>query len=285
MPDETIYPTRDAACWPPAAGFTKIDAGKNWRGVPDGVHTGGAYLSPDGKEVWKPLVGLWPTMNGFCAAPTEEDTALKVGAGLKSFPDNWRVEEAAGKRWLVRPRCIVLNTPELARQHMDLEHILQIEQDVRELNRRGWAIHDDLSVARGRRGCFVLDLSNAHSCKIGWNDDTDHLLRWLEHGIDMPWLHYIRHVGRYGLHVFDDRIEAQIPDWETRRYLLNGKAHFYASRSRPMDAMWGPRDWIYIRGTAEDYQQAQVHTWVLTDEPIPPEKVYRYELTWAWSPL
>lgn len=281
----TTYPTREAASWPPAEGFTKIDAGNNYRGIPDGYHTGGAYLSPDGKEVWKPLVGLWPTMDGFVADKTNEVECLQAGAGLKSFPANWRVEQAADKPWLVRPRAIVIKNADDVRHNLDIHDILQIEQDIRALNQRGWAVHDDLSIARWLNQRFVLDLSAAGTCKIGWDDDKDHVIRWLKGCVNIPWLAYIREEGRFLMDPFKSRWNGR---WENdiAAFLqeMRDYRHIYVSRSRPMDAMWAPRDWYYLPGTDKDMSEARVHTWVITKEPIPPEKIYSYEMNWAWSP-
>lgn len=277
----TTYPTREAGSWPPAEGFTRIEPGNNYRGIPDGCHTGGAYLSPDQREVWKPLVGLWPTMHGFEDGPTREAECLEAGAGLKSFPANWRVEEAAGKPWIVRPLAIVVKGPKEAQSYLEIEHIVQIERDIRALNRRGWAVHDDLSIAVWRGQRFVLDLSAANTCKVGWDDDADHVIRWLKGCVGIPWLAYIRDVGRFLLDPFSPRWEGR---WEWFRAEMSDHRHIYVSRSRPMSAMWAPHEWYYLPGTEKDMREARVHTWILTKEPIPEQKIASYEIQWAWSP-
>lgn len=284
---DAYFMSRDAASWPPAAGFTRIDPGVNFRGIPDGCHTGGAYLSPDGKEAWKPLVGLWPrvTLNGqgFLAAPTQEVECLEAAAGLRSFPHNWRVEEAAGKRWIVRPWAIPVKTTQDVRDHLSLDDIYRIEEDIRALNLRGWAIHDDITVALWRGQRFVLDLSNAGPCKMGWSDDQDHVMRWISGCCAIDWLTYLRQEGRQVLDPFSARFD-DCRDFALDMALKQQYNYVYASRYRPMSAMWAPREWWYVQGTTEDMRGARVHTWVLTQERLEQERIDRYELTPAYLP-
>jgi hypothetical protein len=283
---EEFDPSREAASWPPTDGFTRIAPGVKQYGVPDGSHTGGVYLSPDGKEVWKPLVGLWPRVTAqghvYLAAPTEEVECLEAAAGLRSFPRIWRVEEAAGKRWIVRPRAIPIKTPQEAREHLSLDHIYQVEADIYALNKRGWAIYDGITVAVWRGQRFVLDLSNAHTCKMGWSDDKDHVMRWLVRCVGIPWLTYLRQEGRQLLNPFSGRFDA-CRDYAIEQFESEFN-HVYASRYRPMSGMWAPREWWYVQGTDHDMQMARVHTWVITKERLQEDHISRYELTPAYLP-
>jgi len=279
------FATREEAIWPPGDGFTPIDAGKNWRGLPDGFHTGGTFLSADGKEVWKPLHGLWHVNNEVILDGTREADCLDANADLRSFPRNWRVEEAAGKRWLIRPRAIVINSTAKAVEYLDLAHVEQIERDIRTLNQRGWCISDDITIAVYRGQRFVLDLSTARpKCKIGWDDDSDHVRRWVKECVALDWLAYQRYEGHAVLNPLSERNHDQPGGWDEAMVRLAPYHHVYVSMYRPMDAMWAPREWLYVQGTNEDMREGRVHTWVLTQEPIPQAKKDSLELRWAWSP-
>ena len=163
---------RDVA---PGSGFTRLD-GKTNDGLPDGVHTGGVWVSPDGAEYWKPLDGR-PWANADYHVSTREAECLDVMAGEPAFPRNWRVEEAGmvtvddathtrcwlvrGKAWVVPddwPACRQTGPADALR----LEHVLEVERGLRLLNARGWTVGDSLKVAFDREGRpFILDLSCA----------------------------------------------------------------------------------------------------------------------------
>jgi len=75
---------------PPGPGFTRLD-GKTNGDLPEGVHTGGVWVSPDGAEYWKPLDGR-PWVNADYHVPTREAECLEMMAREPAFPRNWRVE-------------------------------------------------------------------------------------------------------------------------------------------------------------------------------------------------
>ena len=178
---------RDVA---PGPGFTRL-TGVRPDGLPDGVHTGGAWLSPDGKEVWKPLDGR-PYANSTVHIPTKEAQCLEAMAGEPAFPRNWRVEEAGAvtvdgdgvtytRWWLVRDKAWVAHPRKSvhgpARLH--LEDVLTVERGLRRLNECGWEINDALQVAFDLQGrVFIVDLS------VAWPyarpDDEEWFLRWAE---------------------------------------------------------------------------------------------------------
>jgi hypothetical protein len=65
---------RDVA---PGPDFTRL-TGTRPDGLPDGVHTGGAWLSPDGREVWKPLDAR-PYANADGHIPASENQTTAKG--------------------------------------------------------------------------------------------------------------------------------------------------------------------------------------------------------------
>lgn len=145
----------------PGEGFTRMTMPLNPAGYPEGVHTGGLFLSPDGLSVWKPLDCL-PYQNCECRVPTAEADVLEQLAGQPCFPRNWVTVLQRGREWLVRPRFKVYGQ-DLPMESLTHAQVLLIEQAVRTLNECHWEISDDLVVAQGEDGePFLLDLSNAH---------------------------------------------------------------------------------------------------------------------------
>ena len=65
---------RDVA---PGPDFTRL-TGTQPHGLPDRVHTGGALLSPDGREGWKPLDAR-PYANADGRIPTNENQTAAKG--------------------------------------------------------------------------------------------------------------------------------------------------------------------------------------------------------------
>ena len=82
----------------PSPGAVRL-TGTRQDGLPDGMHTGGAWLC--GEEVWKSLDGR-PYANAECHYSTLEADVLEEMADKPLFPRNWRIEEANGRRFLVR---------------------------------------------------------------------------------------------------------------------------------------------------------------------------------------
>lgn len=123
-------------------------------GLPDWVHTGGAWLHRG--EVWKPLDGR-PWVNSDCHVPTLEAEFLEAVAGQPFFPRNWRVEEVNGRRFLVRPFARILEP-----KAIDDATLLALAQAVREVNAQEWEIGDLLQVGEIGGVPFVVDLSTVH---------------------------------------------------------------------------------------------------------------------------
>lgn len=276
---------RDVA---PGPGFTLMEVvGSN--GWPDGVHTGGPWLSSDGKEVWKPLDGR-PYLNATCHYPTRELDALCVMANQPGFPINWRLEIAGSvtiegktytRRWLVRSKCYIVEPVESIHTppHMMLEDVLKIEQGIRLFNAKGWEIGDRLVAGIDPKlRPFVVDLSAA--CQVGGGflaDDENRILEWMK-GIGYSRLALLRQKGHHlvGGFEFASRYGAQY--WHGNVYV---SPHCLDADSTDIPSA------LYIQ--REDYPEGAeaftYPTWVVTPEPLDSWRIERHNLTWAWSPV
>ncbi len=268
---------RDVA---PGPGFTRLDPGKTYSGLPDGIHTGGCWLSPDGNEVWKPLDGR-PAVNADHHLPTREAECLEAMAGSPAFPRNWRVEEAGEvtvdgiiytRRWLVRRKAWVV-PDDFAAHRMNFDAIHEVERGMRALDRAGWSMGDHLQVAYDRQGrVFILSLSCAYQTDTP--TQNEHRFR-----------KWARAMGLDSLVDFRKRAEAVtsdlgIIDQYGEPYWY---AHVYASVNRPISSLWADiPNAIFIDG---DYDRSGVWTWVVVPEPLDDEIVNKFELAWGWSPV
>src|SRR5579883_691586 len=158
MTTHTTYPLSLGAV-SPGEGFTRMTMPLSPSGYPEGQHTGGPFLAPDGLTVWKPLDCLtYP--NSECRHPTAEAVVLELVAGQPCFPRNWQTCVQNGRQWLVRPRLKVYGQ-DLDITLLDRELVRCIELAVRALNESHWQICDDLVIAQDIDGQpFILDLSN-----------------------------------------------------------------------------------------------------------------------------
>ena len=68
----------------PGPGFTKLDAAA-LPGLPEGIHTGGPWLSPDERTVWKLLYGGGWVNSAIEIGPTEEADCMTACAGEPGF--------------------------------------------------------------------------------------------------------------------------------------------------------------------------------------------------------
>ena len=270
---------------PPGPGFTRLD-GKTNDGLPEGVHTGGVWVSPDGAEYWKPLDSR-PYANADYHVPTREAECLEMMAGEPAFPRNWRVEESGtiigddalhnARRWLVRGKVWVV-PDDWPANALRLEHVLEIEQGLRRLNAQGWTVGDRLRVAFDRTGKpFILDLSCA--CPDSRADDEWWFLEWAE-AMGLERLVRLRRDGRHLVSTLEFSSEHGHDYWH---------GHVYASRNRPISGLWAclSADRASVPGAVyvdADYAKTCVWTWVVTTAPLDDETVRRYELTWAWGP-
>jgi hypothetical protein len=260
---------------PPGPGAVRL-TGTRPDGLPDGVHTGGAWLWQG--EVWKPTDGR-PYANCEHHYPTREVECLEEMAGQPGFPRNWRVEELNGRRFLVRPRCDVVGT-DIDPESLTTDNLLFVEAAVRGLNRVGWEVNDPITLAVDPDyQPFILDLSAANKlpnkgCMMA--DDTAKVLKfftWCRADLLVKLREHARHV-------------TASCEWliEHPRH-----RHVYASFNRPIDSFWAsiPGGPVYVHTPpgAANWTEAIPHTWVATTAPLEDDVIKRYELRWGWSPV
>lgn len=271
----------------PGPDFSRLEADET-NGLPDGLHTGGAWLSPDGSEVWKPLDGR-PAVNADFHLPTQEAKCLEAMAGKPAFPRNWRVEEAGEvtvngvtytRRWLVRDKAILV-PDDFPAHKMSLDDVYEVEQGARAMDRARWSVGDHLSVAYDRRGrVFILDLSCAY--KVSVSDPppmNEHRFRRWARAMGFDVLVAIRE------HAEQLTTDLSVIDEYGDEYWY---ARVYASRSRPITGFWADiDDAVYVHNDPDGqvFNETGVWTWVITPEPLSESVVYDYELTWGWSPV
>lgn len=290
---ETVLPLElgDVA---PGPDFTKMEMGRGINGVPEGVHTGGPWLSADGKEVWKPLDAK-PYPNATGRYPTNEDVCLEAMAGRPGFPVNWRVEERNGRRWLVRPLCWLW--PQERQLRSRLEVVLLIEQAVFDLNAAGWeAFGSDLPQAAidPAGNWFVLDLSAAFrppTWRQDWHGDRAQVWRWIE-AVGYGDLANLRRRGMnvaYNVSVSDiiprpneEPFNANDVFYDLIRGARKAYRYVYASTLRPLGS-WCKIDGArFLRGDLD--KSPRVHSWVVADHLLDQETLDQYELTFAYRP-
>ena len=250
----------------PGEGFTAM-------GLPagEGQHTGGVYLSPDGEDVWKPLDGCPAPGAGFHLA-THEETVLRLMAGVVGFPENWRVEEAGGRRWLVRK--LAYPVPEVyEREQVALDAVLQVEQAVRALNSKHWGLGSALRVAvdGDTYEPFLLGLATAQ--QVRGADDAPRFERWASDVAGYESLVLYRRAAR---------TVVETPDWLARPY---GSSHrwVYGSEYRPINSTWASiPDAVYVDSS---WGATGVWTWVVVPGPLAPELADGYQLRWGYGPV
>jgi hypothetical protein len=273
MTDETALPLsiRDTPPHPDAVRMTGVRPD----GLPDGVHTGGAWEFQG--EIWKPLDGR-PYANCENHYPTREAEVLELMAGKPLFPRNWRIEERNGRRFLVRKRAFLIPDA-VPYSELSLDQVLFVEQAVRDLNRAKWEIGDLISLAvdPDTYDLFFLDLSAAHpqdgqGC---YRADEEWRIREFFKLCGADRLSKLRNHARHVL--LNDLWMLEHPEHR----------HVYASFNRPISGLWAsiPGDPEYIHNQYADWTESIPHTWVITKEPLDQETMQRYELTWGWSPI
>jgi hypothetical protein len=260
---------RDKAPHPLAFRLTGVTA----NGLPSGFHTGGAWLW-DG-EVYKPLDGR-PYANCEHHYPTQEDTCLLSLQDQPLFPMNWRIEEANGRRFLVRKKAMLI--PEvIGYDHFTWKKLLYIEAAIRNMNRLGWEVGDHLALAYDEASrLFIYDLSCAHpQTGVGcYQADDDWRLRAYFANFPLGLrLNLLRENAR---HILNEQILEPAPRWR----------HAYASFNRPIDRLWAtlPEACKLVQQQAS-WESWQPHTWLICKEPLDQDTIDRYELTWGWSPI
>jgi len=265
----------------PAPLATRL-GGYRYDGLPDGVHTGGAWLYEG--LVYKPLDGR-PFANCEYHYPTQEAECLELMAGHPGFPRNWHVEERNGRRWLVRKKAFVVTKPRTLR----LDELLLVERAVRDLNQHQWEVGDALSLAydADTYELFILDLSCAHPQKGTGAFAADENWRMLklfkEAGYER-----LAAMREHGQHVFHDPLHFEaLFDKNVHDY------HFlYGSFNRPMSRVWAtlPEDVLLLdaRRWYHDTHDLQdlagiPHTWLISPTELDANILYDYELTLCWE--
>jgi hypothetical protein len=254
-----------------------VAPGDNFTPLPlpdgEGIHTGGLWRSPCGNFIWKPL-DCHPYANAPHRLPTLEAECLRYLQGCTGFLDNWRVEQANGRSWLVRPYCPVIG------QSFPIEQIEgwmidQVEDAVRSLNAHHWQAFNcgDLSVAIDPhlQVPFLLDLSNAHfiSAQSQWKaDDSSAFYKWLR---SIGWSHRadLREQGRSLLHS---------REWLTViREDNSGRFDRHRHVYRLQQAIVPFNEVVLL-----SYKDCW---WLVAPTCLTPEQCDRYSATWAWSPI
>jgi len=258
----------------PGEGFTRMDIPQN-----EGMHTGGPFLSPDGRAVWKPLDGR-PHPDAQYHLPTREDSVLHLMEGIVGFPKNWRVEDANERRWLVRKVAYVV--PETyERVMLTLDVVLQVEQAVRALNAKKWEVNDPLRVAidPDTYDPFLLDLSSACPGKgldapLAYRANDALLFeRWAQEVAGYDGLVAFRRCAR--------KVVRSI-EWFEGPY---GRTHtwVYGSEHRPINAgLASIPDAVFV---PSDWEKTGVHTWVITPNVLSDDLVAGYQLRWGYGPI
>jgi len=259
----------------PGEGFSRLQ-------VPEGeaIHTGGLYLSPDGKEVWKPL-DVKPYQNCPFRVPSREKDVLEFMENQPGFPKNWRVEVSNGRTFLVRLKCLVVGQ-DVDLEYLSLDDILKVEQWVRSLNSQYWEINDHITLAfdKERGELFILDLSAAQlkgGSSDPWVADDTTIFHKFATSCGFTKLVKLRQDAR---NLTSDLILLRLQGENLQ--LTENHKHIYASSRRPINGGWAKiPNAVYMDAD----KSANVWTWVITPELLPQEVIYQYELTWAYSPI
>lgn len=251
--------------------------GRRQDGLQNGFHTGGAWLWEG--EVYQPLDGR-PYANADYHTPLPDvERCLTLMAGNPLFPKNWRVEELNSRRFLVRKQAYVVSDP----HKLTKANLLKVEAGIRELNRNNWEVGDEIQLAfdRDLMELFITDLSACHPQQGGAAfaaDEEWRVMRLFKSAGYEP-LAKLREHGRHALYsifFMEDKFGIDVRDYN----------FIYASLKRPLSRVWATLpDTAYVAYNWEppSWQTMQPHTWILSPEPLPAEKVYDYKLSLAWE--
>lgn len=275
MSNETLpLSIRDVA---PTADAVRL-TGKTVTGLPSGCHTGGAWRVND--EVWKPLDGR-PWVNCDCHVPTLEGEILNdlSAKGVPLFPKNWRIKMVNGREFVVRPNSLIfpddISRDDLLAWSFDGDDaddaLTYIENAIRTVNRLGWCIGDDVSLALDPSGdWFLYDLSNAR--RSSQADDQCAFNRFCE--VVAPSRNRLRQNAR-------DIQDRHILGDGTPRFFAN---YVYASFARPLGS-WVRglgecgTDYVFAHEACPSWSTLTPHSWLLRREPLDPKLVKNCELT------
>lgn len=266
----------------PGEGFTRMAMPLTPKGYPEGIHTGGPFLSPDGLTVWKPL-DCRPYQNCECRVPTNEAVVLELMSGQPCFPRHWQTITQNGRQWLIRPRVKVYGQ-DLPIEALDRTQILTIEQAVRTLNESHWQVSDDLVIAQDTDGQpFILDLSNAQFMGTGtaWPaDDTDRVIELMERAEHYELVTH-RKLGRSVYHAAPSGSRSRHPHVYLATTPLTDLE--VVELGRITSVVRGQRR--AAAGSDSFTRQAATMPFIQTQERLSEAVEQRYGLTWAYSPL
>ena len=248
--------------------------GTRYDEMPEGVHTGGAWLYEN--KVYKPLDGR-PYVNADAHYRTLEAEMLEECKDIPLFQKNWTEEIHNNRIFLVRNKAVILDKGDY--RHLNKELVLQVEQSIREVNRRGWEIGDPIVLGYVNYDYFIVDLSNCQRMngKGAYAADEDWRIRVFFELCGYDRLIKLRSAGHRLVNPVRV-LKGEIPD---------GYHHVYGSFYRPFSLMWAtlPGKPIIEHETRADQNAMIPHSWILTREPLNDDILYKYELTWAWSPI
>lgn len=271
--DEITYPLElnEVA---PGEGATRLPPATRWDGLPEGVHTGGAW-EYQGK-VWKPLDAR-PYPNCEVRVKTMEAEFLQAmaDAGVPYFPKNWEVVESNERWWLVREKATVFD--DYSYRNMDTEKYLELEQTIRIVNHLGWTLGDTIVLAWDMQSYepFILDCSSA------WKVSSYDSEEWRVHSFFTQWaagIALIRTTGASAMadyRLWKESETLQPTEWKRK---VN---YAYASFARPFMLLWASKPAVEIdlvHTTGANWQKGIPHTWIFSQEPIDQEYLSRYEL-------
>lgn len=261
----------------PGPGAIRL-TGTTPNGLPSGFHTGGAWLIGD--WVYKPLDGR-PYANCENHYPTRELEVLELMKGKTLFPDNWREGMINGRHWLIRKKAYLI-PEDIPYRELRLNQVLEVEQGVRALNRAKWEINDGIALAVDPDSyqLFLYDLSAAHPMDGSGCYRADEEWR-IKQFFEQTGFGRIAKLRQHASHLI-----TEITFWKERK---QGYQYVYASFYRPFSTLWASLPMkdqpILVQNDRADWENQIPHTWIITTEPIPAEKIKSYELDWAWEPI
>lgn len=279
----------------PGEGFKHFGTTVRADGRPDRFHTGGVWLTPDEKTVYKPLTA-WPCANATRRVPTAEAECLAEMSGKPGFlpPDTWHTEECNGERWLVMPRIYFWPQDMDVLQHPSLEDLLAIEEAVKTMNAAGWEYNDPPQLAYYQGKPVLMDFSNSHKptqWKRGYHGDGWRTMRWFK---DMR-REDIVNLRRRGNHI---RRTVQLPEFcskldEPYDVLLvfhdmeeekrRQHEYIYASTEWDVDpSLPAPPNTKLL--LANGAKTPTVYAWIVSTRSLTDLEVEQHKLTVAWTP-
>ena len=270
MSNPTSFATREEfAAITPGPGFTKLTP-RPYRNMPEGIHTGGPWLSPDGQTVWKLRYGGGWKNSQIEIEPTEEADCMLVCQGEPGFLPRraWYDTWSNDWPWLVKPLMRVVEEGE----KIERKTALTIERAVRTLNELGWVLNDTLRIAFFEGKPVILDLSSA----APWNKPK--LWHWYN---DQSYVNAC--FRQHGHARLADLREAAASIWFDTPLLERadasaGLTHVYATDCIDCDLPPGV-EFILAR------EGKPCKGWVLSPCPIEDEFVFKYELELVTAPL